>query len=405
MTVVVERQEEQTQVRSTRHNPLGLVALALVVACGVIVVGAVASTDPEELEPTQLLTTNEDGTVSLLDAETGEWVYDVPNARIATDRSVIYQARSDGVKTVVAEMRATDAAETWSQQLPGDLQVRVVSPQGGAVALMDSRPNRGLYVPEPREVTEIIVAWTDGAPWRQYRLDGNFEPEAFSLSGETLFLLEFLPANNPTSYEVARLDLESGFLMEHYTPSLEAEPWMRGHARQQVMAPDGRYLYTLYSIDYGEDKIQSDDPTNPTLHNAFVHVIDLEEEGSVCIFLPRSFSGLGGNVGLAVSPDGSKLLAVDYVMGVMIDIDPATHTIAAVHGNGPRVPGATSHIAVDNTGRAFLSFDGNVLLDHGRRAEQRLDPLGCRVGALSRSEQRRPLSPGGLEELGAGGRP
>ena len=71
---------------------------------------------------------------------------------------------------------------------------------------------------------------------------------------------------------------------------------MRGNAHAQVMAPDGRHLYTLYTRDAT--------PTEPA--KSFVHVLDLEQQLASCVDLPPTFaiSPLGA---LAVSPSGNRL--------------------------------------------------------------------------------------------------
>lgn len=317
----MRRTKERTRTR--RELGTAIVFFSLV-SITVIVAAAMVWGTPRDLPPTALFTTDENGSVSLIDTETGEWVYEVPNAALSHDETTLYQASRDGEDTVVRALDPVNAKELWMQRLPGPLQIRVVSPQGDAVALMSPRANSGLYVPEPRDTTEIYVAQTDGSPWQRYVLEGNYEPEAFSLDTRTLFLLRFLPANNPDHYEVHRLDLETGAVINEYTPEVGLDTWMKGHARGQVMAPDGRFLYTLYSLDQGEDPIHDPALDDSPNYHAFIHVISLEEEWSFCIFLPGSFGqGSVDAVGLAVSPDGTALAAVDMGTGMLVEMDTA----------------------------------------------------------------------------------
>ena len=76
----------------------------------------------------------------------------------------------------------------------------------------------------------------------------------------------------------------------------ELQEPMRGTARAQTVAPDGRRLYTLYTCD-----ATADEPAE-----AFVHVLDLDTETASCVDLPAEFATdpLGA---VAVTPSGSRL--------------------------------------------------------------------------------------------------
>ncbi|MGH8927577.1 MAG: YncE family protein, partial [Acidimicrobiia bacterium] len=163
-------------------------------------------------------------------------------------------------------------------------------------------------------------------------------------------------------YEVHRLDLETGAVInDYYTPEVGLDTWMRGHARGQVMSPDASFLYTLYSIDPEEERIK--DPADPDGfgHFAFVHVISLEEEWSFCIFLPSPFGQRSiDSMGLAVSPDGSTLVAIDSRPGALVQIDTAELTvtrnslIGEYDSNGP-VP-----LAIAPDGMIYAAFGSFV---------------------------------------------
>ncbi|MEX0667327.1 MAG: hypothetical protein WD313_03260, partial [Acidimicrobiia bacterium] len=254
------------------------------------------------------------------------------------------------------------AEERQAQRIPGQVQIRVVSPQGDAVALMAPRTTTGLYVPEPRETTDIYVARTDGSTWRRYALEGNYEPEAFSVNTRTLFLLKFLPADDPDHYEVHRLDLETGAVINEYTPEVGLDTWMKGHARSQVTAPDGRFLYTLYSLDQGEEPIKDPALEDSPSYYAFIHVISLEEEWSFCIFLPGPFGQLSvDSIGLAVSPDGTALAAVDKRSGLLVEIDTTKLEITRRNmiGQYPESEGPVP-MAIDTAGTIYLA-DGTFV--------------------------------------------
>lgn len=316
-----------------------------------------------ELSSSAIFTTDQEGTLSLIDTETGTWIYEMPDAVLAPDRSVVIQATEAEGQTYVRALDPVTAEERWNESLPSRLSVRVVSPGGDLVALMRPSETPGLYVPEPRTATTIYVARTDGSPWRRYTLQGNFVPEAFTTSGETLFLLKFLPAEDPYYYEVHRLNLQSGDLLDAFIPEVELEPSMRGHARTQVMTPDGKNLLTLYSLEPDEERIANPLDASKT-HYAFVHVISLEDESSFCIFLPSPFGqGDIDKMGIAHSPDGKTLVVLDLGPGIMADIDLATNEIVRTNHIGfwPLQPGDEQiQLAIGADQTLYFGWDGWV---------------------------------------------
>ena len=361
MTQLETEHRAKPTTRSMPIGPIATIAAALG-AIAVIVVTAVTLGDSPALPEGALFTTGDDGSVSLFDTDSGEWVYQVPDAVLANDQSTLFQAAAVDDETVLTAFDPVTAEEMQAQRIPGQLQIRVVSPQGDAVALMAPRTTTGLYVPEARDTTDVYVARTDGTTWRRYALEGNYEPEAFSVNTETLFLLKFLPADNPDHYEVHRLDLETGAVINEYTPEVGLDTWMKGHARTQVTAPDGRFLYTLYSLDQGEDPIKDPALVDSPNYHAFIHVISLEEEWSFCIFLPMPFGQQSvDSIGLAVSPDGAALAAVDKRTGVLVEIDTAKLEITRRNmiGQYPEAEGPVP-MAIDPAGTIYLA-DGRYV--------------------------------------------
>ena len=106
------------------------------------------------------------------------------------------------------------------------------------------------------------------------------EPEAFSLSGDALFVIDFVPPLAPERYRVARLDLSRGAVDDVRSTEKELQEPMRGTARAQAVAPDGQRLYTLYERD----------ATGNAPAEAFVHVLDLVSETATCVDLPPEFA-------------------------------------------------------------------------------------------------------------------
>jgi hypothetical protein len=69
-----------------------------------------------------------------------------------------------------------------TQQVRGELDVAAASISGRAIALVEPVPGTAPGVPVPRAETTIVVADpVGGGEAMRYLLDGNYEPEAFSI--------------------------------------------------------------------------------------------------------------------------------------------------------------------------------------------------------------------------------
>ncbi|MDQ4065519.1 MAG: hypothetical protein M3161_05675, partial [Actinomycetota bacterium] len=193
----------------------------------------------------------------------------------------------------------------------GNFRVKVVSHDGTLAAL---GPQSERPYDMGRNQTSLLVAGSRSSEPRGYGLQGNYEPEAFSKDGKSLFVIRYLPARNPTSYQVQRLDLLTGEVVGVYTPDEHLQQAMGGTARIQAASPDGLRLYTLYTLDMG----------NGYTH-AFIHVLALDELWAHCIDLPQDFAlAPEKSTSLAVTPDGSKVYVVNSTAQDVAVIDAET---------------------------------------------------------------------------------
>ncbi len=271
------------------------------------------------------------------------------------DWSVLYSATIDGFDTTLRTLDPATGKELASRRLPGAFTVRTVSEDGGMVAL--TPPTDGdTYHPAGKDPTRIVIVRRDDPELQVLDVPGNVEPEAFSVSGDALFVVDFVPPLAPERYRVARLDLARGTVDDVRSKEQELQEPMRGTARAQVMAPDGRRLYTLYTRD-----ATADEPAE-----AFVHVLDLDAETATCVDLPPEFATnpLGA---VAVSPSGSHLYVVAPAVGAIADLDTDDLTVTRTATYVPEVNGGASaratatesmlYVAVDDRMAAF-SLDG-----------------------------------------------
>jgi hypothetical protein len=350
--------------RPTRdHRSRRGIALVVLLALAAVVIGwmVVRSDDADD----RLLVVDETGAISLLDAATGEAVFEVPGATATPDRSALLTTDSTGDGTVLESRDPSTGLVTGSTRLRGgELTVRTVSPRGQAVALMPGARGAGIYEPEVRERTSLTVAYLDDRPSHTFDLAGNIEPEMFSYDETGLFILEFVPPTAPDSYYVRRLDLATGEMTDTGAPQVGLNPKMRGKARASVLHPDGDQLFTLYTLPQtGEPVFDTEHGGDTPLH-AFIHVINLKENWSYCIFLPEPIGTVDeATVGMGISPDGKEVIVADPSTSTLARVDTSDLTvIEAVTVDRMRDFDTQAAVAIAPDGSVYIGT-GSMLLE------------------------------------------
>jgi DNA-binding beta-propeller fold protein YncE len=131
---------------------------------------------------------------------------------------------------------------------------------------------------------------------------------------------------------------------------------MPGTRLEQVLGPDGRQLYTLYSSQpaayatgYDSSQASADGPV------AFVHILNLEGHWAFCLPLPEVlWDAPAGEQAMAASVDGRRLFVVD----------PSRDTVTVVGAMKTKVlQTGTVDFATDDTAHASaaVSPDGVTL--------------------------------------------
>jgi WD40 repeat protein len=301
--------------------------LVVLVAC---TRGATGAALPVTTSRDVLLLDTTRGSV-VVDTNAGSVLADDPGAVVAPDGSRLYSATTDGRATTVETRDALDGRLLSRATFPGKLDVRSTSISGRAIAMMAPlAENHDPWVPLPRSRTRIVVAHPD-APTRArtYRLTGNYEPEAFSVDDSRLFLIQYLPAEDPTAYRVTFLDLATGRVHPVFGRFKTPPERMPGDRLRQVFDPTTSQLYTLYtnhSSSYADAYWNDDEGRDLT----FVHVLNLREGWAYCAGLPRSLWNHPANAdAMTPSPDGRTLYIVDSTRGVIAEMNTRTLTIVA----------------------------------------------------------------------------
>ncbi|HEX2032096.1 MAG TPA: hypothetical protein VHL78_11990 [Actinomycetota bacterium] len=321
----------------------------LAVALAVVAfTAACAGLGPDAAPPKNVLFLRTADGVALVTASPRAAAVNLPGAVPATDWSAVVRAVRVAGGTEVVAHDSTSGDALWSRTLEGRLEVKVASPDGRFVAL--GTPGPGGYS-AGRSSTDLVVLGDPGSPPRTIRLRGNFQPEAFSTDGASLFVVEYLPARNPDSYRVRRLDLATGRVVGVFTPDAELQQAMGGTARVQAASPDGRRLYTLYSLDGPDGSTRS-----------FIHVLSLDELWAHCIDLPAPFAGaFEEEVALSVSPDGRRLHAVDTSSATLAEVDTRALSVTRTVGVDLDAAAGPPHAAGPARGRLYLASGPRLL--------------------------------------------
>jgi hypothetical protein len=265
--------------------------------------------------------------------------------------STVFATSASGADTVLEARDALTGSVRSRVRLPGELDIRVASFDGSQVALMAPvAEGQSPWTPEPRASTRIVVADPDGEeePVR-YRLGGNYEPEGFSPDGRALFLISFVPPTDPVAYRVAGLDLRRGTVFPVYTGQKSVVETMSGTRLEQVAAPDGRTLFTLYTTQPAADLSTHGHVRRPV---AFVHTLNLADGWAHCIALPEEmWGGDPADQVMAMAQGGGLLYVVDTAQDLMavMDVERLEVVETANLDLGPRVGEAQATVAPDGT--------------------------------------------------------
>ncbi len=289
----------------------------------------------------------------------------------STDWTAVVQASRNGSRTRVVAVDSPTGAQLWSREVPGRLEVKVASQHGRLVALGSPRDGSIGY-PVGRSTTTLVLVGPDMPEPRTIILDGNFQPEAFSTDGQSLFVVEYLPAENPRRYQVRRLDIPTEQVVGVYSVDAHLQQAMQGTARIQASSRDGRRLYTLYTLDVGGSQ------------HAFIHVLSLDELWAHCIDLPPEFGmARERDIALSVAPDGHRLYVADAATGMVADVDTQGLTVARTTQAELGSDGGTTHAATGPDGTVYLSKGARfVSLDGATLAPTGSWDMGQRISGL-----------------------
>jgi hypothetical protein len=209
-------------------------------------------------------------------------------------------------------------------------------------------------------VTELAVVDPSGGEPLTYELDGNFEPEAFSVDGEDLYMISFVPPAAPEAYRVARLHLDNGRIFDVSTGVKGVVETMAGTRLEQIADAGGRMLHTLYTTapaSYAAHAHQSGQTVS------FVHMLSLDGNWAHCLALPKPmWGGDAADQAMALSTDGSRLYVVDTAQGLVAEVDTtAPELIRTGQIDFGPAGGAPTQATVSPDGTLFVSTGTSIV--------------------------------------------
>ena len=331
-----------------RHVVIPILILGLLSAC---VSQAAERSGVASSTPTTpvggLVLVRTDGGMAAADMSTGKVLFNEEDAIASPDRSLVYSTSQGALRVLEAD--TGDVVHSFPAPAG---TIPIAASEGGLVALIAAGSATYPRAPEGRRSTPVDITDTESGATQRLNLHGNFEPEAFSTDGRSLFLIQYQPAAAPDHYRVMELDLASEKIFRVASPDKVPPSSMQGTRLQQVWAPDRSVLYTLYT-----NQVSSGAPLT------FVHVLNLEEKWAHCIDLPAAFGSSRPNAkAMAGSPDGKRLYVTDADARLIATINTSRFAVQTTDiADVPSPQGqaaATASLAADGT--LYLSGGDNV---------------------------------------------
>jgi hypothetical protein len=235
--------------------------------------------------------------------------------------------------------------------LDGQWALSGVSPLGRWLALtrIADRHEKQSWIAANQWWTDIqIVDGNSGAIAHILSLDGNFEVETISAGGDSLFLVQHLPAVNPDHYLIRLYDLSAESLQADPLRAKGADEVMAGLAWDGLASPDGRWLLTLY--------------LSTQRNVAFIHTLDLRDKFPVCIDLPPREAGFDQlkHYTLALAPDGQTVYATNAALGIVAEVSLYTRRLTRMT-DVDRRSSPTEYDAQTPVAHSIVSSDGQTV--------------------------------------------
>ncbi len=281
-------------------------------------------------QPSTLFFARPQGDAGLLmayDMAAGALRFTLPPGLLSAD-SQHYLAAQTSADTQLAEYDLTTGASTPIARLTSQWELSSLSATGQWAALtrLPSDGEKQAWSAADAWQTEVqVLDTTTGQVVHQIDLAGNFEVDTLSPAGDTLFVIQYLPALKPDHYQVRLYDLTTETLQDGALVDKRAPDEVMAGQRWQAVAPsDGSWLFTLY--------LRTNNNT------AFIHALNTEGKFTLCFDLPT----VPGNTldqlraySLALSPHTQIVYAANPALGIVAEIDLNSYEVARATNFAP----------------------------------------------------------------------
>jgi DNA-binding beta-propeller fold protein YncE len=335
----------------------------LTVACGQTTAKSTSSPSPAVSDKYQLVLAESfnggQSHLTVRDAATGKLLRRLPNGTPAPDWSRLYSTEwlvNSAARLLVTDPQNGQAVATTTIARGFDLPMLSeavasgISPNGKWLTLA-RQTNAGANFH-----SEFSIGPSDlSQPFTNIGLDGNFEFDAISNDGKSLYLIQRL--DDQGKYQVRLYNVGVGLSTALIIDKREPNEPMYGIRGDSVATADGSYQLTVYARDGGP----------------FIHALPLGLGFAWCVDLP---DGAPGDMesqfhwSLALSHDGSTLYAVNGATGSIAQLSvtnqsspPSVIRKAQFSVNKPTALGLITEAEAKGApiGGVALSADGRTL--------------------------------------------
>ncbi len=304
---------------------------------------------------------------------TGEVAMELPAGSPSERWARIVTATADGPTTIIRDTVVQPGLGGPEVRVPGRWQLPTIgldpvpvgrSLDGSTIALVEGAYDASAAVTRfaivEHHLRDVVSTVADASLRlvRVVELKGAFDYDALSPDGRILYVVEHLDAAKGGHYQVRAVDVATGVIRDAVIVDKgNPEERMAGAPIAQLRRADGAVL-TLYR-----------GPEHP-----FIHLLNSADAWAICIDLPTGAAAddaAATDWGLAPSPDGSAVFAVNASLGLAVDIDPTGLAVRRSASIGPRASAPFTlakfgHGDVGPSGRRLVAApDGATLFAAG----------------------------------------
>jgi hypothetical protein len=245
----------------------------------------------------------------------GRLAFTLIPGRLAADQQHYFSASTQVETTHVNHFNPANGQMIGNFALGGRWLLAGVSPNGRWLAFTGDNKTAAV---DGWQTEIAVVAGEDGRIAHTLQLDGHYEVDALRNDGTGLYLIQYLPPDQPEQYVVRFYDLRLELLQaESVRDKRTTDEVMTGYAWGTVADGRGQWWHTLY--------------VSTQRNKAFIHALNLQDSlFAFCIDLPSGegdFAALQ-QYALALSPDGQTIYATNPALGIVAEVSLETFAVA-----------------------------------------------------------------------------